>query len=342
MKSIVIYYSQTGNTREAGRAICGGIQKETGQCDLIRFQDVTMDMLADYDLIGIGSPIWGSCPTMNVVYFMKELPDSYRGKHFFFYCTHGVTPGRCMIRGVQPMLDRGMTVIGWSDWYGSAKLPRHLHPWFSDGHPDGIDLAEAESFGTAMAVHSRKIRAGDRDLIPELMSPETSDYLYGVGHPFLFPEMDPPPGYGSDADLYPPLKYPTSMAYTMELEHKKGIDLNAMVADGAFDAAKCIGCGRCAEACFCGNIDASTTPPTFRNPHCEHCFFCEGVCPTGAISFDFSMPQEDPQEGLRDYMNVLNRAEAIGRFRRLVKDEEIGWNSKWEDVTGHPRHKEIP
>ena len=39
---------------------------------------------------------------------------------------------------------------------------------------------------------------------------------------------------------------------------------------------------------------------------------------------------------------LVELALKMGRFRRLVKEEDIGWNTPWKTVTGHPRHKELP
>jgi ferredoxin len=109
------------------------------------------------------------------------------------------------------------------------------------------------------------------------------------------------------------------------------------------DPDKCNGCGLCAEACFCGNIDASVFPPVFRTQDCGHDLFCEGICPTGALEFDFRPP--DPAMGKRPgggMEKALDLAEATGRFRRLTKMEDIGWQTPWEVATERPRHREIP
>jgi ferredoxin len=348
MKSIVIYYSQTGNTKKIALAISKGIAGQTGQCDVARLNEADAEGLAGYDLIGFGAPVWGSCPSTNVIWYIKSLPESLKGKHAFFFCTHGVTPGRAILRGVQPMRERGLTVIGWDDWYGSASRHGHFKPWFTDGHPDDIDLAEAEAFGAAMAVHSRKVSDGATDIIPTPPTPEISDYLYGIGWPSFLEGMPAPPDApDGKAESHPyDLEIPTSMSYILELEGVKAPDMNALMPGGTIDPEKCTGCGLCAKACFCGNIDASVFPPVFKTPYCEHDLFCEGICPTGALDFEWiSLDTEDAGEvnvGLKAYMDVLDRAEATGRFRRLVKDEDIGWDTPWEVASTRPRFKEIP
>lgn len=345
MKCLIIYYSQTGNTLKVAQAIHKGAASVADSCELKALRDVTAEDWLNADLIGIGSPIWSSCPTTNVVFHIKNLPDAVAGKHTFYYCTHGATPGRAVMRGVHTLKDKGMIVLGWNDWFGAACLPGHAKPWFTDGHPDDLDLASAESFGKAMVQHSKKLAAGNTDIIPEPLSNEACDAIYGLGHPFLFKA---PPVSAVDPSKQPkekepyPLEIPTTMNYVCELEGISNIE--GSKADPSnplrINPDKCIGCHRCVKACFCGNIDGSVNPPRFRTQDCERCFFCEGVCPTGALEYDFPAPNGKP---LADIMGpVIDAAEAQGRFRRYVGEEDIGWNTPWEVITSHPRHKDIP
>ena len=63
MKSVIIYYSQSGNTKKIGQALQKGIIQQTGQCDIARVKEIKPEELAKYDLIGIGAPTWSSCPS---------------------------------------------------------------------------------------------------------------------------------------------------------------------------------------------------------------------------------------------------------------------------------------
>ena len=359
MKSLIIFFSQTGNTKKIALAIQKGIIAQTGQCDIKSLKEATAADWLDYDLVGIGSSTWSSCPNPRLIYMVKELPEEVKGKHAFFFSTHGILPGRVVHRGVKPMLDKGLTVLGWKDWFCGASLPGHLKPWYSDGHPDEIDLAEAEAFGKTMAEHSQRVNDGWVEIIPKLPTPEAFDQFYGTGHPFIqfaHPtsqnengEEAPAPAPGPEEEPEPyTLRWPTTMSYVMELEgitregapHGHGIELH-------INPEKCIHCHRCVKACWCDNIDGSTEVPTFKSKNCEMCLFCEGVCPTGALEVPFrepSSPEEDRARAKGPYGMALqlDLCEAMGSFRRKLSLDDVGYGHPWESVSGHPRHKEIP
>ena len=52
MKSIVIHFSQTGNTKKVAEAIRDAIRVKTGHCDIVKLKEADARSLAGYDLIG--------------------------------------------------------------------------------------------------------------------------------------------------------------------------------------------------------------------------------------------------------------------------------------------------
>jgi flavodoxin len=164
MKCLIIYFSLTGNTQKVAHAIHNGMNQSMTRCDIMTLKKADISRLSDYDLIAIGSPIWGGVPS-NVMRFIDAMP-SLKGKHGMVFCTHGAWPERFFPPIIEKLTKKGLTIIGISDWYGSVCRPALPKPYLTDGHPDEIDLEEAEQFGREMAELSRKIYAGETRLIP--------------------------------------------------------------------------------------------------------------------------------------------------------------------------------
>ncbi len=291
MKSIIIYFSLTGNTKKVAHAIHNGMNQTMERCDITTLKKTNIARLVDYDLIVIGSPIWGGVP-LNVMRFIDAMP-SLKRKHGAVFCTHGVWPERFFPPVVEGLTKKGLIVIGISDWYGSVHRPAFPNPYLTDGHPDEIDLEEAEEFGKETAELSRKIYEGKINLIPKLPGME----------------MTPP------SKLVLPLP-----------------KLNT-------EKCRYPACTLCMDHCPIGTIDLSASPPVFARP-CEFCYFCEMVCPEGAIEVDYETYYEMFQQGIKDkFLKVLEEAEREGSFRRLTPLDKVGWDTPHYKVySKHPRY----
>jgi len=161
MKCIIIYFSQTGNTEKIAKAVHQGIEQAAGHCEMAKIKDTHPHRLQQYDLIGIGTPVFGYGEAPNVISFIKDL-RFIGGKHVFAFATHG-THGEYFPASIASKLKRrGMVVLGVKDWYGDCYIPGAPNPYPTAGHPDKIDCREAEAFGREMAKLSRKIYEGHR------------------------------------------------------------------------------------------------------------------------------------------------------------------------------------
>jgi flavodoxin/ferredoxin len=307
MKSIVIYFSQTGNTRQIAEAIQAGISDSSVPSDIARIQDIKAADLGKYDLIGLGSPVWHRREPTNVLSFIEYYLQSLEGKLAFTFCTHGVFPGHFIGRVVPALQLEGLTVIGWKNWYCSCFVPEHPKPYFTDGHPDEIDLKEARNFGQEMADRARRVASGESHLIPEL--PKGKAYH----------EMYPGPGSTDRA----------GSTHPAGTEIKDLIDLRSF--DFRVNLKKCLypKCTICVDNCPTHSINFTLTPPLFRK-NCDRCWFCEQICPRGAIEVDWAPIAEFVDENITDkWFQYADEAVNKGRLRQLVDPQDIGRKTAW-------------
>lgn len=310
MKAIVIYYSQTGNTEKIARAIHRGIISSLGECDMAWVGDMAPGDLSGYDLIGLGTPVWMGGFTPNVRIFLEGLPDQ-EGRHIFSFNTHGVLPELYFPIVVRMLKAKGFMVIGTRDWFGSVHLQLAPKPYFTDGHPDEIDIREAEDFGREMTETSRRISAGETGLIPPV------------------PEME-----------YTP------QLFTLLEFFQSGHNPNGRLK---YDRGKCIypRCSLCMDNCLMGYIDLSKEPRKFgsKGDECDMwmgCTFCELICPTGAISCDWDKLMAEisgPPElsGVNPLEKAAEDLEKRGILRRLASRKIKGPYFRVYDK--HPRFK---
>ena len=301
-RGIIIYFSQAGNTKKIAEAIYRGVNKRIEHCDIARLREIKPEDLEDYDLIGVGSPVWHSRPSFNVSDFIETL-TGLEGKHCFYFCTHGAMPGPTLQEAESQLRRRGLTVIGSVAWYGSVFLPYMLKPYFTDGHPDEIDIKEAEDFGIEMAELSLKISQGATDLIPK--STKVRDYITDARY------------------LLATLKYEAD-------ERSRPFKINE---------EKCTRCMLCVENCPTDNIDLSVSPPVFKTIQCMRCWYCEQICPEGAVEYDWEAVVNAMAKGTgkKKLKAELEMAEEKGYFRRLVPVEDVGRDTVWYRVSKHPR-----
>ncbi len=314
MRSLIIYYSQTGNTKKITRAIHNGISSQLERCDIVPVKEANPEDLNKYDLIGLGSPVWCGAETPNIRRFIESLRQQ-KGKHIFSFNTHGVMPEQYFPYVVRRLKGKGFTVIGMRDWYGDARFQLAPSPYYTDGHPDEIDLKEAEEFGKEMVEASRRISAGDTHLIPP------------VPEHVLTPQL-----------------------LVLTEFYRSGHNPHGLIK---YDREKCTypKCHLCMDNCLMDYIDLTASPRVFGSNKTEcdmwlGCTFCEMICPTGAISCDWQGFIKDFNEKIgvtlegNPLADAAEKAIASGHVRMLIPKEQVRWDKPYFIVHNkHPRFK---
>lgn len=293
MKTAIVYYSQTGNTKKIASAIIEGMHKEFETVDLIPVINLKdSDILKTYDIIGIGCPVWCMKEPGIIGKLLEELKD-VAGKQSFLFCTHATLTGGFFSRLIPLLEEKGLQVLGWEDWFGGKVNPTVEGPYYTDGHPDQIDLEEARVFGQEMAVRSIQVARGNESLLPSL--PEGDKYVKR---------------YGSLEKIAARVRTPSD----------KKVHTRAAFR---FNRDQCTHCGLCMQFCPSKSINPTNTLPLFEET-CEHCHFCELICPSGAISFSGKL-RIDPQNPFtKALMDDLMKNQELRRFRPKIDLSKVG------------------
>lgn len=261
MKGIVVYYSGTGSTQKIAKAIRQGMKSVLGQCDLASIKKIAPQDMAKYDVFAIGGPIWYYRETANLRLFANQLPDM-KGKYCIPFCVHGTEPIGFFYSLTPSLLKKGVTIIGWADWYGSVYQVLHMpKPYLTDGHPDEIDLKEAHEFGKDMAERAQKIAAGNTELIPKIPKGADADSLWKPN----LRRMGPPPGAEGKEPQIPPFVPPTRKINMAKCKYPE--------------------CTLCIDNCMVKAFDFSANPPIV-NQSCPQCDICLRVCAYDAIELE--------------------------------------------------------
>ena len=213
-----------------------------------------------------------------------------------------------------PRLQRkGFKVIDWNKWYGDSAIQTFPEPYYTHGHPDEIDLKEAFEWGRTLSEKAARALNGDLSAFPEAP----------------MPNMMP-------------------MHANAAIEHLGGFHN----VHGALtrDPAKCHypDCHICQDNCTMGYIDLKDGRFGSCGDRCDDnhgCTYCEMLCPSGAIHPVVPYEEAAPvgkDHGSELFCTVLGKAEAEGKFRRLIPLEEVGTKTPFYSVYDkHPRMKAL-
>lgn len=284
MKTLIIYFSQTDNTRKIAECIQDGIIDVTGQCDIKTLNNVDNSLLSNYDLVGLGSPVFYYKEPFNVRGFIEALPD-LKDQHWFVFCTHGNIIGNFFPSITQRLKKRGAIVMGFHNTYANITVPFYPKPSYTSGHPDDYDLKQAKAFGKEIVDRSPKITDKKSKLIPDPAPVSSEEWIQD------------------------------SISLTEDV-------LDQVLPKLYIDVDTCIQCHECEGNCPVQGIDIDIDPPRIQNP-CIFCWRCVNICPTLSIEADWRSLVEMTPANYARYKKELYKVSARGEFRWLIDPETV-------------------
>ena len=164
---MVCYFSNTGNTEKIAKSIVEGLEGE--EVELIKIEDADPLTLKNYDLVVLGSGIYGGKLNKKVIDFMK-IVNEYPPRFAFFNTHQSATSYQKAFNRIRAKIEENQSkIIGEFDCVGEnlgmpketilgmlEKLPpeerkrQEAKIKETVGHPNEQDLENAKAFGKSL------------------------------------------------------------------------------------------------------------------------------------------------------------------------------------------------
>ena len=249
MKSLILFWSIGGTTRQVAERIADGLRSANAECDLRDLRTGVPSDLSPYDTVGVGFPVhYFRAPTVvrEAIVALGRLD----GRSVFAFSLNGTSRGAALNRVRSALARAGGTEIGVFTSYGEDNFyPYAREGWlFSPDHPTESELLAAQQFGAGLVFAHRQRLAGGA----------------------LPPSR--------------PLDSPTHPVHALE-RMVTGPRLTRLLYSRFFrvDPERCTQCGKCARRCPVRNIawERGALPRWGRD--CVLCLDCVTTCPAEAV-----------------------------------------------------------
>jgi ferredoxin/flavodoxin len=242
-RALVLWYSQTGQTRRYARLIGCILQDKGLTVDVRDMQEFDKNGFTNYDFIIVGTPVFYYDTPANVSAWLETIP-SVTGTPVAAFVSFGGPEGNqhnasCHILNL--LADKGGVPVGRDAFRNIASYPTPR--WDSANQIAGRHLPDAATFD--------QVRRYTKDVLERIKRGET----ISVSYEFALREG--------------------LRALPLVWLNKKTISNHTV------DAAKCIGCQTCVRKCPTKAINPSKQ--TVDRDKCLACFGCLNNCPAGAV-----------------------------------------------------------
>jgi len=243
-KVLIAYFSQGGTTLSITEQISKGMKDKQFNVDLYNMADGNPPDIRNYDMLGIGSPVYIYRPPFIVTEYIKNLPK-LNDLPFFIFIMYGTKPGTMGIQLHNALSLKGGKQIGYSKFKGADFFLGYLQRGvlFSPDSPNKDEKINAYEFGQKM----------------------TTAFFDGE---YIKPEQNTNPGIIYTIENLITKKFLVNYIYTWLFKA---------------DREQCNSCKICIKECPNNNItlDQDGIPKWGHN--CLFCLYCEMKCPKDAI-----------------------------------------------------------
>lgn len=106
MKSCILYFSQTGNTRKFAEAISDSLNIPAVY-DITNIEPIVVD---GFDVIIFGTPVHGFGPSKDSLSFVERLPQG-DGKRTVLFCTYRLWKGQTFSKLKKELKKKGYSTL---------------------------------------------------------------------------------------------------------------------------------------------------------------------------------------------------------------------------------------
>lgn len=147
-KCLIVYFSQNHTTTRVAEKIAAGLRRTGYTTHMCNLKNESCQDLSEYDLVGIGTPVYYFRPPFNIQQFVKGLPNLNK-QRFFVFMLHGNYAWNAYDFIKVALAKKGAEVVGYFLCRGASYYLGYLKLGylFSPNHPTLEELAQAEDFG---------------------------------------------------------------------------------------------------------------------------------------------------------------------------------------------------
>jgi ferredoxin/flavodoxin len=157
MHVVLIYFSQTGNTRKVANAMADAFRELGHSAKTITLDEAVPEDAIRGDLLGLGTPCFSSQAPTPVKAYLRSLP-ALNGMRSFIFATSSGAPGRVLYDLTRLLRRKEANVLGGFITRGQVSHPAPRMVGQFPSRPSEDDFNLARGFAKALVEHAAQNR----------------------------------------------------------------------------------------------------------------------------------------------------------------------------------------